>query len=203
MCGEGAPAGLACSRSSTGQYRTGASQPRRPHVSRRAAPAGIVSRASHVYLFAHIGNIPVEEWLPFLVPLIVLYVYGRRRDRRRRAEVASLPGAGELLDEATVDAVLAHLAESRHGDASARFLPLLYPPGPDGMTVGQIAAHAHLDPDAVARLLDELEELGYVEREGADGPGQIVTLTIEGYDLVNQTEAALLSCARARSGHPA
>lgn len=51
-------------------------------------------------VIAHIGNIPVEEWLPFVVPVVALYLYGRRKDRHRRNEVERLPEAGELLERA-------------------------------------------------------------------------------------------------------
>jgi DNA-binding transcriptional ArsR family regulator len=148
---------------------------------------------------AHIGNIPVEEWLPFLVPVIALYLFGRRRERRRRAEVEQLPPVEQLLDAPTAERVVATLRAARHGDAAAKYLPLLYPPGPDGMTVAELAAHAHVGPERVERLLDELEELGYVELEGDAGTGQRVGLTLEGYGLVSATEAALVSIARERA----
>jgi hypothetical protein len=149
-----------------------------------------------VNAIAHIGNIPVEEWLPFVVPVVALYVYGRRRGRHRRKEVELLPGAGEMLDEGTVERVLARWSESRHGDASAHHLLVLYPPGPDGLTAGELAGRTGSDPAGVERLLAELEDLGYVE--GYDGPEQRVCLTIEGYDLVNVTESVLLEAARER-----
>ncbi|HEX5223818.1 MAG TPA: hypothetical protein VFW29_01695 [Solirubrobacteraceae bacterium] len=151
-----------------------------------------------MYLVGHIGNIPVEEWLPFLVPIIALYLFGRRRDRRRRSEVRRLPDAGDLLDDRAVEQVLARWREGRHPQAAARHLPLLYPPGPDEMTIGQLAGHARSDPRTVRLLLDELEDLGYVELDGEGGAEQSVSLTIEGYDLVHQTESVLLSIARER-----
>jgi hypothetical protein len=49
-----------------------------------------------VEVLAHIGDIPVEEWLPFLVPIIGLYVWGRRRERRGREKVRRLPDVSEL-----------------------------------------------------------------------------------------------------------
>jgi len=149
-------------------------------------------------VIAHIGNIPVEEWLPFVVPAVALYLYGRRKDRHRRKEVERLPEAGELLDEGTVRRVLDRWAKSRHKVVSARLLPVLYPPGPDGMTVAQLASRTSCDSPTVERLLAELEELGYVDLDGYDGPDQSVCLTIEGYDLVNVTESVLLAAARER-----
>jgi hypothetical protein len=156
-----------------------------------------------VYLYAHIGNIPVEEWLPFLVPIIALYLFGRRRERRRRAEVARLPPAEQLLDRPTAERVVEALQAGRYKDADTKYLPLLYPPGPDGMTVAELAGHARIQPGRVEGLLDELEELGYIELEGDAGAGQRVSLTIEGYDLVDATEAALLDAARVRGAQRA
>ena len=43
--------------------------------------------------------------------------------------------------------------------------------------------------------MEELEELGYLERDGAGGE---LWLTIEGYDLLNDAEAVLLQRGRER-----
>jgi hypothetical protein len=130
---------------------------------------------------------------------VALYLYIRRKERRRREELRQLPEARELLDERTIERVLARWAQGRHKGAAARHLPLLYPPGPDGMTAGQLAIHAHCDYASVEPLLDELEELGYLELEGTEGPDQGISLTIEGYDLVNLAESVLLATARERA----
>jgi hypothetical protein len=42
-------------------------------------------------LLAHIGKIPVEEWLPFVAPLVVLYL---ACDARSHAPPASPPAIG-------------------------------------------------------------------------------------------------------------
>ena len=152
-------------------------------------------------VLAHIGGIPVQETLPFLVPIVALVLYGRRRGRVRRREVQRLPGAGELLDAPTVDRVLAAWSHGRHADAAARHVPLLYPPGPDGVSAGELAVRTGEDPVSVARLLAELHDLGYVELDGPDGPEQEVSLTLEGYDLLDVTEGVLLEVARERE-HP-
>lgn len=149
---------------------------------------------------AHIGNIPVEESLPFLVPIIALFIFIRRKERRRRSELKRLPDASELLDRQTVEQVLARWAHSRHKAVAARHLPILYPPGPDGMTVAELESQARCDTATTERLLAELEDLGYVDLEGYDGPDQSVSLTVEGYDLVNTTEAVLLDLARGHRG---
>jgi hypothetical protein len=142
---------------------------------------------------AHIGNIPVEEWLPFLVPIVALYVYGRRKERRRREAVGRLPNPAQALDDATVKRIVTVLSAAKHGDVSPEHLPLLYPPGPDGLSTAELANRVHSDPATVDRLLEQLENLEYLEledREGGDGPR--VCLTFKGYELMDATETALL-----------
>ena len=67
-------------------------------------------------VIAHIGKIPVEEYAPFVVPVIALYAYGRTWSRRHRKKVAHLPGPGEQLDERTVQVVLDRWAAAGHGE---------------------------------------------------------------------------------------
>jgi DNA-binding MarR family transcriptional regulator len=144
-------------------------------------------------VIAHIGNIPVEEWLPFLVPFICMYVYVRRKERRRRREMGRLPAPGEPLDEDTVEAVRAEWRRAEHGELSPAHLPLLYPPGPDGMSPTELAARVHSDLAPVERLLEELEDLEYLEvDEPPDPRDRRVWLTFRGHELVDATESALL-----------
>jgi DNA-binding transcriptional ArsR family regulator len=157
-----------------------------------------------VLIIAHIGNIPVEEWLPFLVPIVALYIYGRRKERRRREAVGRLPDAGEPLDDDTVKRVVAEWSAEKHSDVSSEHLPLLYPPGPDGMTAAELADRVHSDPATVERLLEQLEELEYLDldnREGFDSPS--VSLTFKGYELVDATETALLAALQLDHGDQA
>jgi hypothetical protein len=150
---------------------------------------------AHVVL-GHIGKIPVEEWLPFAVPIVALVIYFRRKERRRRAAVASLPEASSALDDAAVVRVLAAWRDAGYAGVTAEHLPLLYPPGPDGMSVDEIAARTRADAHEVERLLDELEEHEYVELELHDDGGQVrALLTLRGYGLVGATEDALLSAS--------
>ncbi len=149
---------------------------------------------SVVPVIAHIGNIPVEEWVPFVAPVVAVYIFVRRKERRRREAVGRLPDASQALDPVTVDRVLAGWSEAKHSDVSSEHLPLLYPPGPDGMSAAELAARVHADSDLVDQLLEELEELEYLQledREGSGGPR--VSLTFKGYELVDATETALLS----------
>jgi hypothetical protein len=152
-------------------------------------------------LIAHIGNVPVEEWLPFLFPILALYLYGRHWTRRRRAAVSRLPDASQPLDDGTVEVVASEWAKAGHHELGREHLPLLYPPGPDGATPDELATRAAMDPAEVERLLEELEELGYLDQERASGEARI-WLTADGYGLVNVTEAALLSCLSERATAP-
>jgi IclR helix-turn-helix domain len=141
---------------------------------------------------AHIGKIPVEEWLPFLVPIIALYLYGRRKTRARREALGRLPARWEELDADTIDAVLASWRESGH-PLSRQHLPLLYPPGPDERSAGEIADQLDQDRATIERLLHGLEQQGYLElNEHDDFDGPQATLTTDGYELLEQTETALL-----------
>lgn len=152
---------------------------------------------------AHIGNIPVEEWLPFVAPVVVLVLYGRHQDRRRRAAVKRLPDAEEFLDQQTIDRILARWAEKGHTEPQASHLPLLYPPGPDNATTEALANRTHLDTQTTTHLLTELEDFGYLELDGEPGSTQRAFLTIQGHDLADLTEQTLLTAAHERRPQPA
>jgi DNA-binding MarR family transcriptional regulator len=159
-----------------------------------------------MFVIAHIGNIPVEEYAGFIVPVIALYAYGRAWSRRRRRRVASLPSSSEALDERTTELVLARWAAADHESPGREQLALMYPPGPDGTTATELAERIGADPASVGRRLEDLADLGYVEydgdeRDGADGADERrAWLTAEGIHLLNITEDALLA---AREGSPA
>jgi DNA-binding transcriptional ArsR family regulator len=147
-------------------------------------------------VIAHIGKIPVEEWLPFLVPLVALYAYGRHTLRRRRSAVAQLPGPGAPPDAHTLALVRERWAHAGHSELRDRHLVALYPPGPDGLSAEELAARAGADPQAVGRALAELAELGYLDVEDRAGfDGRRAWLTFSGFELVEVTEAALLDAA--------
>jgi len=144
-------------------------------------------------LLAHIGKIPVEEWLPFVVPVVVLYLVGRRTMRRRERAVRAMPEASELLDRPTVERVLARWRQTRHTGLAARHVPIFYPPGPDGLTPAQLAERSRAGEEQTRTLLEELQELGYLDQ----GDGE-VWLTVEGYDVLSETESVLLEAAKER-----
>jgi MarR family len=143
-------------------------------------------------VIAHIGNVPVEEWLPFLVPVVALYVYGRHRERRRRARERSLPQAGEAPDEGTARLVLAHWSAADHRGLGPEHVALFWPPGPEGLTASQLASRLSRTPAEVQRLLERLEQLDYLELEQRDGPDERrAWLTLRGYDLLVLAESSI------------
>jgi hypothetical protein len=152
-----------------------------------------------VPLVAHIGKVPVEEWLPFLVPLVALYVYGRYKYRRRREALQRLPDPSALLDESIVGRVHDRWSAAGHKELSAEVVPLLYPPGPDGLTAAELAGRLDRDAGAVERLLEELAELGYVDLEEDSAGETRAWLTIEGHVLMEVTEGELLAAAAQRA----
>ena len=147
-----------------------------------------------VMVLAHIGNVPVEEWLPFVVPVVVLYLVGRRMTRARQRDVARVM-AEERLDEETLAEILERWSRRRANELTIAHVPLFCPPGPEGSTAHELAERLGRDEHDIEPLLAELEELGYLERDGGDGR---LWLTIEGYDLLNEAESVLLERARAR-----
>jgi hypothetical protein len=147
-------------------------------------------------VLAHLGKIPVEEWLPFVVPVVALCLYIRRKERRRHEAVQRLPGVSEALDESTVRRVLDQWSAGDYKGVSREHLPLLYPPGPDGTTAAELAERIRSNQRTVTRQLEDLAVLGYLELEEHDGPEEPrAWLTAEGMDLLNVTENALLAAA--------
>jgi DNA-binding transcriptional ArsR family regulator len=160
--------------------------------------SGIIGHGDRVIL-AHLAGIPVEEWAPFWVPIVVLLVWGWRRERRGRAAIAKLPKEQDLLTDATFARIHAAWRAAGLDGAEQRHLKLLYPPGPDGLTVAQLAEQTKLDERAAARQLLELEEAGFVTLDGKPGPEQQVFLTMRGFDLESVTEEELLRAADERA----
>jgi hypothetical protein len=144
-------------------------------------------------VLAHIAGVPVEEWLPFVVPVVALYVYGRHRERRRRAAVGRLADPVGALTPETVRRVHAGWAQAGHDRLAREHVPILYPPGPDGLTAAELAQRTGAQPAAVAATLRRLEQLGYLElAHGSDSDPPRAWLTTEGYDAMLVTENALL-----------
>jgi DNA-binding MarR family transcriptional regulator len=146
---------------------------------------------------AHIGGIPVEEWLPFLVPVLAIYVYVRRRERRRRAEVRRVLDAGGGLSDEVIAEILEQWRAAKHDELGAEHVRLMAPPGPNGATARELAGRAHRDEPAVRRLLGDLSELGYIEEDERERGGEArVWLTAEGFAVAHLAERVVLSAFR-------
>jgi hypothetical protein len=152
-------------------------------------------------VLAHIGNIPVEEWLPFVVPVVALYLYGRRSSRRREAALKRVGDGISSLDEPTVERILEHWSTAGHEHLTREHVRLLYPPGVDGASIAEIAHRLDRDPRATVTSLEVLAELGYVDLDpgAADGERR-AWLTADGFNLVHGMEDLLLDRAKAARG---
>jgi hypothetical protein len=152
-----------------------------------------------LYPLAHIAGIPVQEWSPFIVPLVALYFYGRHREHRRREEVAEIPERSESLHPQVVEQIVAGWRDARYEAVTTEHLPLLYPPGPDGLSVAELAQRTARDEATVTQLLEQLERAEYLDLfPEAESGGMQASLTLRGYGLVDQTEDSLLGALRKR-----
>jgi DNA-binding transcriptional ArsR family regulator len=142
---------------------------------------------------AHIGKVPVEEWLPFLVPVLLLYLYGRRESRRRRQALRRLPDVSVSADDRLTEQVLARWAGAGHRELSREHVPLFLPPGIEGASIAETVARLDASPGSVERLLLDLAELGYVELDDSGGDDRRAWLTADGYQLAHAAEDTLLA----------
>ena len=155
-----------------------------------------------VFVIAHLGKLPVEETLPFLVPVILLAFWARREDRKRRAALVRVADAGTRLDQATVERIVAAWAKAGHRELSSQHVPLLSPPALEGASVAQLAARTHSNPAVVEPLLDDLADLGYVEFDDAEGRDRGAWLTADGYSVMHIVEDGILASAGAAAKDP-
>jgi hypothetical protein len=146
-----------------------------------------------VFVIAHLGKLPVEETLPFLVPVVVLALWARREDRKRRAALVRVADAGTRLDEAVVGRIVAAWAKAGHGELSREHVALLSPPALEGASTAQLAARTHSNSAAVEPLLDDLADLGYVDFDDAEGRDRGAWLTADGYAVLHVAEDAILA----------
>lgn len=143
---------------------------------------------------AHIGAIPVEEWLPFVVPVLAIYVYIRRRERRRRIEVQRVVDAGRELSDDVIATILEQWSAADHGELGPEHVRVMAPPGPNGATPAELAARAGHDEPGVRKALGDLSELGYVEQDAPAGGGEArVWLTAEGFAIAHVAERVVLA----------
>ncbi len=152
-----------------------------------------------MYPLAHIGGIPVEEWLPFLVPVIAIYVYVRTRERRRRAEVQRVIDAGGTLSDELAARILSEWAATSHGELNEEHVRLMAPPGPNGASAKELAQRVGRDEREVEQLLGDLVELGYVEEYAPEDGERKVWLTADGFAIAHVAERAVLASFANRS----
>jgi len=82
------------------------------------------------------------------------------------------PLIGALLRmpfETVRDRMLAGLHERGHTDLVAAHLNVLQYPGPDNQRPSELAARTRMTKQALNYLLGQLEQLGYLTRQGDDG----------------------------------
>lgn len=108
------------------------------------------------------------------------------------------PRTGALLrlaSEATHRALLERLHAAGFDDVRASHFELFRFPGPQGMRPTELADHVGLSKQALNHLLNELESLGYLTREGAgaDGRHRVVRLTDRGLAFAAAGKSAVLA----------
>lgn len=142
-------------------------------------------------MLAHIGNIPVEEWVPFVVPVLLLYLWGRRSTRKRHAALQQISEQRGRPSEATAHRVLKSWRDGGHEQLGPEYVELFYPPGLDGTNGPDLAARMHTDKIRVDDMLETLADLGYVDLE-EEGDDRRAWLTSDGYVLAQAMEDAVL-----------
>jgi len=109
-------------------------------------------------------------------------------DPRRFNTVAMLGQAYSLLGFRIVDGVVGsgHPIKPSHSAVFAQIEP-------GGSRLTKLAAGANITPQSMGVIVDELEELGYVERrpDPSDRRAKLITLTARGHDAVAAGEATI------------
>ena len=102
--------------------------------------------------------------------------------------VAMLGQAYSLLGFRIVDGVVGsgHPIKPSHSAVFAQVEPA-------GSRLTKLAAGANITPQSMGVIVDELEELGYVERrpDPSDRRAKLITLTARGHDAVAAGEATI------------
>ena len=103
---------------------------RRVYERGAALPVCAIIGCGERVILAHLAGIPVEEWAPFWVPVVLLLVWGWRRERRAAPRSPSSRTERDLLDSGTQRRVIAACRAAGLGEIEERHLKILYPPGP-------------------------------------------------------------------------
>jgi DNA-binding MarR family transcriptional regulator len=113
---------------------------------------------------------------------------GQEPDRRRFNTVAMLGQAYSLLGFRIVDGVVGsgHPIKPSHSAVFAQIEP-------EGSRLTKLAAGANITPQSMGVIVDELEELGYVERrpDPTDRRAKLITLTASGEEAVTAGQATI------------
>jgi DNA-binding MarR family transcriptional regulator len=113
---------------------------------------------------------------------------GQEPDPRRFNTIAMLGQAYSLLGFRIVDGVVGsgHPIKPQHSAVFAQIEP-------GGSRLTKLAAAAHITPQSMGAIVDELETLGYVSREPdpSDRRAKLITLTERGQQAVNAGEATI------------
>ena len=109
-------------------------------------------------------------------------------DPRRFNTVAMLGQAYSLLGFRIVDGVVGsgHPIKPSHSAVFAQIER-------GGSRLTKLAAGANITPQSMGVIVDELEELGYVERrpDPSDRRAKLITLTVRGHEVVAAGEATV------------
>ncbi|MCW2759221.1 MAG: transcriptional regulator, MarR family [Nocardioidaceae bacterium] len=109
-------------------------------------------------------------------------------DPRRSNTIAMLGQAYSLLGFRIVDGVVGsgHPIKPSHSAVFAQIRP-------GGSRLTELAAGANMTPQSMGQIVDELEQLGYVERQPdpSDRRAKLIVLTAHGRDAVDAGESAV------------
>jgi hypothetical protein len=153
-------------------------------------------------VLAHIGKVPVEEWLPFVVPVVAVWVWSRYKTRREQATLPPTEKQRRRAAQGRVALVLAHWRAAGHDELGESHVPLLAPPGPQGCNAAELAARTGVSEPETRELLEELDEVGVIELLPAEDSDR-VWLTPLGEDLVDVAAHALAEPLPAAALRPA
>jgi DNA-binding MarR family transcriptional regulator len=113
---------------------------------------------------------------------------GQQQDSRRINTIALLGRAYSQLGFRIVDGVVGagFPQKPRHSAVFAQIRP-------EGSRLSDLARGANMTPQSMGEIVDELEELGYVERrpDPGDRRAKLVTLTARGRECVSAGELTI------------
>lgn len=108
-----------------------------------------------------------------------------------------------LAAEATHRVLLERLRAAGHGDLRVAHFALFKFPGPQGLRPTELAVHVGLSKQALNPLLNELDDLGYLERRASeeDRRQRVLTLTPRGLSLAAEIKRILEGIEKEIASH--